>query len=185
MSFKLLEDGDDRVHAVGVAIGMAKKADGSTALAAVVGYLVMMSVFETMSPVVLAGEVNPDGEQLMTDYQVFGGILIGLVTAWLFDKYYRIQQPTYLAFFGGRRFVPIVVSLASLFLAFGLSYLFPFFNSALTSFGEFTAASLPSAPSSTVSAQAACSSVGSAPPRQHLHLVHLRRVPHRGRLSLR
>ena len=87
---------------------MAKKADGSTALAAVVGYLVMMSVFETMSPVVLAGEVNPDGEQLMIDYQVFGGILIGLVTAWLFDKYYRIQLPTYLAFFGGRRFVPIV-----------------------------------------------------------------------------
>ena len=120
---------------------MAKKADGSTALAAVVGYLVMMSVFETMSPVVLAGEVNPDDEQLMTDYQVFGGILIGLVTAWLFDKYYRIQLPTYLAFFGGRRFVPIVVSLASLSLAFGLSYLFPFFNSALTSFGEFIAAS--------------------------------------------
>lgn len=141
VGLELLEDGDDRVHAVGVAIGMAKKADGSTALAAVVGYLVMMSVFETMSPVVLAGEVNPDGEQLMTDYQVFGGILIGLVTAWLFDKYYRIQLPTYLAFFGGRRFVPIVVSLASLFLAFGLSYLFPFFNSALTSFGEFTAAS--------------------------------------------
>ncbi|HIW91884.1 MAG TPA: glucose PTS transporter subunit IIA [Candidatus Corynebacterium avicola] len=129
------------LFAVGVAIGMSKKADGSTALAAVAGYLVMQAVFEAMSPVVLEGITDGDGEQLMIDYQVFGGILVGLITAWLFDRYYNIELPQYLAFFGGRRFVPIVVSLSTLFLGFGLSYLFPAFNSVLTSFGEYITAS--------------------------------------------
>jgi PTS system N-acetylglucosamine-specific IIC component len=129
------------LFAVGVAIGMSKKADGSTALAAVAGYLVMQAVFENMSPVVLAGVTDGDGEQLMIDYHVFGGILVGLITAWLFDKYHNIELPQYLAFFGGRRFVPIVVSLSTLFLGFGLSYLFPAFNSGLTSVGEFIAGS--------------------------------------------
>ena len=100
------------LFAVGVAIGFAKKADGSTALAAVVGYLVMEAVFKTMSPIVLAGEVDKAGDQAQINYSVFAGIVIGLVTAWLFDRYHTIQLPSYLGFFGGRRFVPIVVSLA-------------------------------------------------------------------------
>lgn len=128
------------LFAVGVAIGFAKKADGSTALAAVVGYLAMTKVFEVMSPVVLAGQVDASGEPVMIDYSVFGGIVIGLVTAWLFDRYHTIQLPSYLGFFGGRRFVPIVVSLAALVIAFGMSYLYPLFNAGLTSLGEFIAA---------------------------------------------
>ena len=104
------------LFAVGVAIGFAKKADGSTALAAVVGYLVMQAVFKTMSPIVLAGEVDKAGEQAQINYSVFAGIVVGLVTAWLFDRYHTIQLPSYLGFFGGRRFVPIVVSVACLFL---------------------------------------------------------------------
>lgn len=129
------------LFAVGVAIGFAKKADGSTALAAVAGYLVMTSVFETMSPVVLDGVTDAAGEQSMIDYSVFGGILVGLLTAWLFDRYHDIKLPAYLGFFGGRRFVPIVVSLAVLFLAYGMAWLYPLFNSGLTSVGEFIAGS--------------------------------------------
>ena len=49
----------------------------------------------------------------------------GLVTAALFDRYHTIKLPSYLGFFGGRRFVPIVVSLACLFIAFGMSYFYP------------------------------------------------------------
>ena len=100
------------LFAVGVAIGFAKKADGSTALAAVVGYLVVQAVFKTMSPIVLAGEVDKAGDQAQINYSVFAGIVVGLLTAWLFDRYHTIQLPSYLGFFGGRRFVPIVVSLA-------------------------------------------------------------------------
>ena len=125
------------LFAVGVAIGFAKKADGSTALAAVVGYLVVEAVFKTMSPIVLAGEVDKAGEQAQINYSVFAGIVVGLVTAWLFDRYHTIKLPSYLGFFGGRRFVPIVVSLACLFLAFAMSYFYPIFDAGLTALGGF------------------------------------------------
>ena len=125
------------LFAVGVAIGFARKADGSTALSAVAGYLVVAEVFKAMSPIVLAGETTPAGDQAMINYSVFAGIVIGVVTAWLFDRYHTIQLPSYLGFFGGRRFVPIVVSLASLFIGFGLSYLYPLFDMGLTGIAEF------------------------------------------------
>ena len=125
------------LFAVGVAIGFAKKADGSTALSAVAGYLVIDAVFASMSPVVLEGVTDTAGDQATINYSVFAGIAVGLITAWLFDRYHNIQLPAYLGFFGGRRFVPIVVSLASLFLGFALSYFYPFFNAGLTSVGEF------------------------------------------------
>ena len=125
------------LFAVGVAIGFARKADGSTALAAVVGYLVVEAVFKTMSPIVLAGEVDKAGDQAQINYSVFAGIVVGLVTAWLFDRYHTIQLPSYLGFFGGRRFVPIVVSVTCLFLAFAMSYFYPIFDAGLTALGEF------------------------------------------------
>ena len=129
------------LFAVGVAIGFARKADGSTALAAVVGYLVMKAVFETMSPIVLEGELDKAGEQAQINYSVFAGIVVGLVTAALFDRYHTIKLPSYLGFFGGRRFVPIVVSLASLVIAFAMSYFYPIFDAGLTSLGQFIGAS--------------------------------------------
>jgi N-acetylglucosamine PTS system EIICBA or EIICB component len=125
------------LFAVGVAIGFARKADGSTALSAVVGYLVVQAVFKTMSPIVLAGEVDKSGDQAQINYSVFAGIVVGLVTAWLFDRYHTIKLPSYLGFFGGRRFVPIIVSLTCLFIAFAMSYFYPIFDAGLTSLGEF------------------------------------------------
>lgn len=125
------------LFAVGVAIGFARKADGSTALSAVVGYVVMEAVFKTMSPFVLNGELDKNGDQAIINYSVFGGIVIGLVTATLFDRYHTIKLPAYLGFFGGRRFVPIVVSLASLVIAFVMSYCYPLFDAGLTGLGHF------------------------------------------------
>jgi PTS system N-acetylglucosamine-specific IIC component len=129
------------LFAVGVAIGFAKKADGSTALSAVVGYVVVAAVFKAMSPIVLAGQVNQNGEQAQINYSVFAGIVIGLVTAALFDRYHTIALPPYLGFFGGRRFVPIAVSLASLVIGFLLSYFYPVFNAGLTGLGRFIGSS--------------------------------------------
>ena len=125
------------LFAIGVAIGFAKKADGSTALAAAAGYLVIAAVFKKMSPIVLEGVVDVAGVQAQINYSVFAGILVGLVTALLFDRYHTIQLPSYLGFFGGRRFVPIVVSVACLFMGFALSYFYPIFDAGLTSVGEF------------------------------------------------
>ncbi len=125
------------LFAVGVAIGFARKADGSTALAAVVGYLVMQAVFKTMSPFVLDGVLDKAGKQAQINYSVLGGIIVGLITAWLFDRYHTIKLPPYLGFFGGRRFVPIAVSLTVLVVAFGMSYFYPVFNAGLTGLGKF------------------------------------------------
>ena len=129
------------LFAVGVAIGFAKKADGSTALAAVVGYVVIAAVFKAMSPIVLVGQVDQAGDQAQINYSVFAGILVGLVTALLFDRYHTIQLPPYLGFFGGRRFVPIAVSLACLFMGFVMAYFYPVFNAGLTGVGRFIGAS--------------------------------------------
>ena len=101
------------------------------------GYLVVQAVFKTMSPIVLAGEVDKAGDQAQINYSVFAGIVVGLLTAWLFDRYHTIQLPSYLGFFGGRRFVPIVVSLACLFLGFAMSYFYPIFDAGLTGLGKF------------------------------------------------
>lgn len=129
------------LFAVGVAIGFGKKADGSTALSAVAGYLVIDGVFTSMSPVVLTGVVDEAGEQAMIDYGVFAGIIVGLLSAWFFDRYHDITLPTYLGFFGGRRFVPIVVSPVILITGFALSWFYPLFNAGLTSLGQLIAAS--------------------------------------------
>ena len=79
--------------------------------------------------------------------------MIGLITASLFDRYHTIQLPPYLGFFGGRRFVPIAVSLASLILGFGMSYFYPLFNAGLSGLGRIHRRTpVRSAPSSTASA---------------------------------
>jgi PTS system N-acetylglucosamine-specific IIC component len=124
------------LFALGVAIGFAKKADGSTALAAVVGYLVFSNVGKAMSPLVLglpaAGE-----EQVLVNYNVLAGVLMGVVSAVLWQKFHRIKLPSYLAFFGGRRFVPIITAVVALVLGVLLSFVYPVFSSGLTSFGAF------------------------------------------------
>ncbi|MCJ1704595.1 MULTISPECIES: PTS transporter subunit EIIC [unclassified Rathayibacter] len=125
------------LFAVGVAIGFTRRPDGSTALAAVVGHLVLAKVFTVLSPIVLAGRTTAAGDQVQIDYSVFGGIVVGLLTAVLFDRFHTIALPAYLGFFSGRRFVPIVVSLACLVVGFGLSWFYPVFESGLTGLGAF------------------------------------------------
>ena len=113
------------IFAVGVAIGFAKKADGSTALAAVVGYLVLDQVFNALAPAF--GSDSGDGETVI-NYGVLGGIIIGIVTALLYQRYRRIKLPTYLGFFGGRRFVPIVTSVAAMLIAVVMALIYPVFD---------------------------------------------------------
>jgi PTS system N-acetylglucosamine-specific IIC component len=115
---------------------MARKADGSTALAAVVGYLVFKGVGDAMSPVIL-GLPEGDAEQALINYGVLGGIVTGLVSAWLWQRYHRISLPPYLAFFGGRRFVPIITSFAMLVIAVLMSFVYPAFDTGINALGEW------------------------------------------------
>ena len=124
------------LFALGVAIGMAKKADGSTALAAVVGYLVFQGVGDAMSPFVLGAPADGEAQQLI-DYGVLGGIVIGLTAAFLWQRYHRISLPPYLAFFGGRRFVPIITAFAAVALSVMTSLVYPLFDAGLTATGEW------------------------------------------------
>ena len=112
------------LFAVGVAIGFARKSDGSTALAALVGYLVLKNVLDVMATWFGAG----DPENPTINYGVLGGIIIGVVTALLYQRFYRIKLPIYLAFFGGRRFVPIVTAAAAVVVGVIMSLIYPVFN---------------------------------------------------------
>jgi PTS system N-acetylglucosamine-specific IIC component len=119
------------LFAIGVAVGFAKKSDGSTALAGLVGFLVFTGVTEAMSPYVL-GE-----DEGVVNFSVFGGILMGIVAAILWQRYHRIKLPTYLAFFGGRRFVPIITAFVAAIVAVLLSFVYIPFDAGLSAIGEW------------------------------------------------
>lgn len=126
------------LFAVGVTIGLAEKDKGTAALASIVGYLVMIQVISTLlslgvtqlgviTSVETAGEFSTyviDSLGITTlNMSVFGGIIVGIVTAALHNKYCEIQLPQIIGFFSGARFIPIVTALAmaivGAILAFG------------------------------------------------------------------
>ncbi|MEY9837588.1 PTS transporter subunit EIIC [Streptacidiphilus sp. EB103A] len=105
------------LFAVGVAIGMAKKADGSTALAAVAGFLVYYNVlhqFPATKGVVTNGVYTPPTFQ---NPGVFGGIVIGLLSAYFWQRFHRVKLVDWLGFFNGRRLVPIIMAGVALVFA--------------------------------------------------------------------
>ncbi|MET7329305.1 PTS transporter subunit EIIC [Nonomuraea sp. NPDC005650] len=140
------------LFAVGVAIGFARKADGSTALAAVVGYLVFDRVTKVMffgsdiRDTVLIREAQPQGIKEIINYgmqnptKVLGGIVMGLVAAMLWQRFHRIKLPSWLAFFGGRRFVPIITSIVALLIGVVFGWLWPVIGEWIRHAGEALAA---------------------------------------------
>jgi PTS system N-acetylglucosamine-specific IIC component len=114
------------LFAVAIAFGFARKGDGSTAVAAVVGWIVFNHVVQVFAPI-NSVEGFKDGwwtAPIKWPYSVLGGVIVGLVTAILWQRYHRIKLPAYLAFFGGRRFVPIITSFVMIILGvlFGLIF---------------------------------------------------------------
>ncbi len=101
------------IFAVGVAIGLAK--DGAAALAAIVGYLVLNQVMSSWlgTTLDLVAE-DPSYASVLgiptLQTGVFGGIIVGLIAAACFNKYHDIEMPSFLGFFAGKRFVPIVTA---------------------------------------------------------------------------
>ncbi|SHK92421.1 PTS system N-acetylglucosamine-specific IIC component, Glc family [Actinacidiphila paucisporea] len=136
---------------VGVAIGMAKKSDGSTALAAVAGYLVFFGVltrfpkdcpqgatFTQLGQ--LAGACTlKDGTTTLAEFQtpgVFGGIVMGLLTAYLWQRFHRTKLPDWLGFFNGRRLVPIIMAGVAIVFAVICLWIWPPIGDGLTSFSK-------------------------------------------------
>ncbi|MFJ5234505.1 PTS transporter subunit EIIC [Kitasatospora sp. NPDC088391] len=105
---------------VGIAIGYARKADGSTALAALVGFLTyhqVLTAFPKTAYQVLPGQDAPATYQ---DPGVLGGVVVGLLAALLWQRLHRVRLVDWLGFFNGRRLVPIVMA----FVGTGLGILF-------------------------------------------------------------
>jgi PTS system glucose-specific IIC component len=132
------------IFAIGVALGMAKN-DGVSALAATVGYLVMIATMGVIG--VERGIIDlTDDPKILTDGPfkmlgittvstgVFGGIIVGLAAGLLFNKYYRISLPPYLGFFAGKRFVPIVTAFAAIVIGVILSFVWPPIQDLIDSF---------------------------------------------------
>jgi PTS system glucose-specific IIC component len=111
------------IFAIGVALGLAKN-DGVAALAATVGYLVMNG---TMGVVASARGIETATVlgQSTLDTSVFGGIVIGILGASMFNRFYRIQLPQYLGFFAGKRFVPIVTAFGAIAIGLVLAFVWP------------------------------------------------------------
>lgn len=135
------------LFAMGVAIGMAKKEKEVAALSGAIAYLVMNAAISTLINAnggVEAMAANSTTTSLgITTLQmgVFGGIIVGLGVAALHNRFYKIQLPQVLSFFGGTRFVPIVSSIVYLFVGILMFYLWPIVQSGIASLGNLVLAS--------------------------------------------
>jgi PTS system N-acetylglucosamine-specific IIC component len=126
------------LFAVGIAVGFARKGDGSTGVAAVVGFIVFNKVVQVFAPI---DSLEGFGEgwylqPIKWPYSVLGGVVVGLVTAVLWQRFHRIKLPPYLAFFGGRRFVPIITSFVMIILGVIFGLIFPVIDAGMQNLGE-------------------------------------------------
>ena len=119
------------LFAIGVSIGMAKNEKAVAALSSVIAFFIMNSAMSALIELTNAAETLPSGSITtnlgITTLQtgVFGGILVGLGTAWLHNRYYKIELHTVFAFFGGTRFVPIISAAAYLVVGIALFFIWP------------------------------------------------------------
>ncbi|WP_328400157.1 PTS transporter subunit EIIC [Streptomyces sp. NBC_00390] len=119
---------------IGVAIGFAKKADGSTALAAVAGFLVYYNVLKAFPVGGTETKALPDG--IPQNPGVLGGITIGLLTAVIWQRYHRTKLVDWLGFFNGRRLVPIIMAFVCCVLGVVFGLLWEPVGDALTWFSK-------------------------------------------------
>ncbi|HCV2739194.1 TPA: PTS transporter subunit IIABC [Staphylococcus aureus] len=127
------------IFALGVAIGLAG-GDGVAAIAAFVGYIIMNKTMGDFLQVTPKNVTDPASgyasilgiPTLQTG--VFGGIIIGALAAWCYNKFYNINLPSYLGFFAGKRFVPIMMATTSFILVFPMALIWPTIQTGLNAF---------------------------------------------------
>ncbi|MDN2663150.1 PTS glucose transporter subunit IIBC [Psychromonas sp. 14N.309.X.WAT.B.A12] len=112
------------LFAIGVALGFTKN-DGVSALAAAVGYYIMMQTIETLAPGANTG--------------VLGGIIAGGIAAAMFNRFYNISLPDYLGFFAGKRAVPIMTGFAAIIMGAILAVVWPPIGAGIASFSHWAA----------------------------------------------
>ncbi len=111
------------LFAIGLAIGLTEN-DGVAALAGTVGFAVFLATLGICAKL-LGIETKTIMGMPSIETGVFGGIAVGLIAAWAFNRFYRIQLPSYLGFFAGKRAVPIITAFATIVLGAVLSLIWP------------------------------------------------------------
>ncbi|MED3688255.1 N-acetylglucosamine-specific PTS transporter subunit IIBC [Peribacillus butanolivorans] len=111
------------LFALGIAIGLSKDGSGAAALAGLVGYFVLTNGTQA---------INKD-----IDMAVLGGIISGIVAAFLYNRYSEIRLPEWLGFFSGKRFVPIITSLAMIILAGIFGFVWPPIQDVINNVGDW------------------------------------------------
>ncbi|MCH4457073.1 glucose-specific PTS transporter subunit IIBC [Staphylococcus haemolyticus] len=142
------------LFAVGTALGLAG-GDGVAALAALVGYLIMNATMGQIMHITIDDIYSyADGAKELSQADklpayalilgiptlqtgVFGGIIMGALAAWCYNKYYNITLPPFLGFFAGKRFVPIVTSLVAIVTGIALCFVWPPIQEGLNSLSNF------------------------------------------------
>ncbi|PLT31930.1 glucose-specific PTS transporter subunit IIBC [Bacillus sp. V5-8f] len=128
------------LFAVGVAIGLAG-GDGVAGLAAIIGYLIMNVTMGTVLG------IDADAVKNSTEYSsvlgvptlstgVFGGIIVGIIAAYMYNRFFEIELPSYLGFFAGKRFVPIVTAASAVLLGLIMIVIWPPIQHGLNTFSE-------------------------------------------------
>lgn len=139
------------LFAVGVAVGLAKKDKGTAALASVFGFIVMNQVISTLLGlgVTQLGVLTPDnvgeyGTYVTTNLgiftlnmSVFGGIIAGIVTASLHNRFHTVQFPPVIGFFSGSRFVPIITSIVLALVGAVLAFIWPVVQDGISVIADF------------------------------------------------
>lgn len=129
------------LFAVGVAIGMSS-GDGVAALAAIVGFLVMNMTTGIMAGVDIS-EVgtNPMYANVLgiptLPTGVFGGILVGITSAIIYERFHNIRLPEFLGFFSGKRFVPVIAAISGVMLGIILAIIWPPIQGGLLNFSRY------------------------------------------------
>lgn len=130
------------IFAMGVAIGMAKKEKEVAALAAAIAFFIMHSAIGAMLSVTNAAATLPNGSVASVvgieslQMGVFGGIIVGLGVAALHNRFYKIELPQVLSFFGGTRFVPIICSIVYLIVGIIMFYIWPVIQQGIYAVGD-------------------------------------------------
>lgn len=123
------------LFAIGVALGFTQN-DGVAGLAAVVGFAVLQGTTGTMAKYMGVATTKTLGIDAI-DTGVIGGIIAGGIAAFMFKRFYKIQLPTYLGFFAGKRFVPIVTAFGAVAAGVVLSLVWPPIGSVMSSFSNW------------------------------------------------
>ena len=136
------------IFAVGVAIGMAQKEKEVAALSSVIAFFVMNTAINAM--LTITGQILDNGEIAENVLEgtitsvcgiqslqmgVFGGIIVGLGVAALHNRFYKIQLPNALSFFGGTRFVPIISTIVYMFVGILLYFVWPVVQTGIYALG--------------------------------------------------